>query len=73
MDELSKEFSARNSRININHTLATLKTEQPISMIKLLNKLQQKLKKPQKCFCRLLQLEKSRNNLPVTPEKKFTP
>ena len=67
MDEKSKKFTSRNSRINLSHTLAKLNPKQPISIPTILNKLQQNLSNMQR-FCSLRKLEKLRNNLSVTPE-----
>ena len=33
MDEKSKKFTSRNSRINLSHTLAVFKPKQPISIL----------------------------------------
>ena len=52
MDEKSKKFTSRNSRINLSHTLAMFKPEQPISIPTILNKPQQKLNNMQR-FCSL--------------------
>ena len=52
MEEKSKKFTKRNSRINLSHILAIFKPKQPISIPTILNKLQQKLSNTQ-CFCSL--------------------
>ena len=52
MDEKSKKFTSRNSRINLSHTLAKFKPKQPISIPTTLNKLQRKLSNMQR-FCSL--------------------
>ena len=67
MDEKSKKFTSRNSRINLSHTLAIFKPKKPISIPTILNKLQQRLSNMQR-FCSLWKLEKLRDNLAVTPE-----
>ena len=52
MEEKSKKFTSRNSRINLSHTIAIFKTKQPINIPAILNELQQKLSNTQ-CFCSL--------------------
>ena len=52
MDEKSKKFTSRNSRINSSHPLEILKPKQPIRIPTIVNKLQQKLSNMQR-FCSL--------------------
>ena len=52
MDEKSKKFTSRNSRINLSQTIAIFKPKQPISTQTVSIKLQQKLNNMQR-FCSL--------------------